>query len=139
MVAYKDLNLKQVQSVAEILAGSLKGRQALIGLSGPLGSGKTTFTKAFAKKFGIKKVTSPTFVIRHDHRGLKGSVYHFDFYRLQKAQQLIDLGLTELFGEKNVIIIEWVEKFPQIKKLCDILITFKIKPANLRDLTIKTN
>ncbi len=139
MASYHNLTQKQVETVARELAATLKSRGAIIGLTGNLGSGKTTFVKAFARTLGIKKILSPTFVIRHDHRLPKHALYHLDFYRLHKSHQLTDLGLSEIFNNKNLVLIEWVEKFPQIKNQCDLVIKFKIKPHNLRDLSIQTN
>ena len=78
-------------------------------------------------------------MIRHDHRARRSNLYHLDFYRLTKASQLKNLGLMELLGRNNLILIEWVEKFSKIEKLCDIVVTFKIKPGNVRDITIKAN
>lgn len=138
MVIYRNLDQKQVRAVARQLASSLKTRGAIIGLSGPLGSGKTTFVKAFAAALGIKKILSPTFVIRHDHALSGRNLYHLDFYRLRKPAHLLGLGLDEILSGRHLVLIEWVEKFPLLKQRCDILITFKIKPHNLRDVTIRT-
>jgi len=139
MAAYKNLDLSQVQKLGSALAATLKDRGALIGLTGELGAGKTTFIKSLAGHLGIKKIASPTFVIRHDHPLKQRHLYHLDFYRLGKPKQLADLGLLELVDQKNLVFIEWVEKFPEIENLCDIIITFKIKPGNLRDITIRSN
>ncbi len=140
MPAYKNLTLAQVKSLAQELSRDLKGIPCVIGLVGPLGSGKTTFTKAFADGLGIKKIASPTFVVMHEHRAKLVRLYHLDLYRLKKESELQVLGLPEiLMHPRRTVLIEWVEKFPKLKKSCDLIITFKVKPDNLRDVTIKTS
>jgi tRNA threonylcarbamoyladenosine biosynthesis protein TsaE len=134
---YKNLDLTQLNKVAETLALEMKNKPAVIGLSGDLGAGKTTFVKAFTKTLNIKTVKSPTFVISHRYPYKKAFVYHMDFYRLEDKEQLAPLGLDEILSSHNIVLIEWVEKFPQIEKKCDILINLKVKPDNKRDVTIK--
>lgn len=140
MTAFKNVDEAGVKFLAQTLAKEIKNQAAVIGLSGDLGSGKTTFVKAFAHALGIKKISSPTFVIMHEHRLKLVRLYHLDLYRLKKASELDLLGLSELMlHPRNIILIEWIEKFPSLKKSCDLLIKFKVKPGNLRDVTIQHN
>jgi tRNA threonylcarbamoyladenosine biosynthesis protein TsaE len=141
MIAYRNLTLSQLEQLASELAEELKDKSLTIGLTGNLGSGKTTFTKAFARALGIKKITSPTFVIMHEHPSKHTTLYHLDLYRLTKASELTQLGLADIRKQKDahILIIEWIEKFPQLKKSCNLLLTFKIKPNNLRDVQIQAN
>lgn len=140
MLRYQNLNLKQIQALASELAEDLKNKNVVIGLTGNLGAGKTTFTKAFAKALGVARVTSPTFVIMHEHEVKNNRLFHVDLYRLGKLSDLKALGLDEIFAlPKRLIVIEWVDKFPHLLKFCNLVINLKIKPNNLRDLTIKTN
>ncbi len=139
MVKLQNLNLSQVQQLAQALAREFKTRGGVIGLTGPLGAGKTTFTKAFLKNLGIKKSSSPTFVISHEYRQQGRKIYHLDFYRLNKTAELENLGLDEMTTGKNIVLIEWLDKFPKLTKQCHLLINFKVKPNNLRDVTIKFN
>jgi len=139
MAAYKNLSLNQVRLLAQTLAHDLRARSAVIGLTGPLGSGKTVFAKAFGKGLGLKKITSPTFVIMHEYRAKMIRLYHLDLYRLKKQSELKGLGLNEIrMHPRRIILIEWVEKFPKLKKSCDLLVTFKVNPNDLRDITVKT-
>ena len=134
---FKNLALVQVKKLAQNLAKEVKKTGMVIGLTGNLGSGKTTFVKAFATKLGFKKIHSPTFVISHQYRLGSKFLYHLDFYRLAHLKQLAPLGLEEIIGGKNIALIEWVDKFPKIFKQCDLVIHFQVKPYDQRDITIK--
>lgn len=137
MVKFKNLNLAQMEDLASLLGKELKNRQALIGLIGPLGAGKTTFVKFLSKYFGIKRTASPTFVLRHEHKIKQGIFYHLDFYRLKNSKQLTDLGLPEMRTGKNIILVEWIDRFPKLAKQADLLISFKVKKNNKRDVSIQ--
>lgn len=138
MVTYKNLDLEKIKWLAQKLAAKLTRRPVKIGLIGPLGAGKTTFIQAFAGKLGIKKISSPTFVLTHEHQTKRHQVYHIDFYRLHKRTDLNHLGLDEIMTGRNIVLIEWVNKFPTVAKQCDLLINFKIKKNNKRDVTIRS-
>ncbi len=102
----------------------------VICLYGDLGSGKTLFTKAFAKSMGIvDNITSPTFNIIKEYNGENDSkLYHMDVYRLNEVEE--DLGIEEYFKKKGVTIIEWADQIEDIlpKKRLDII--FKIIDEN---------
>lgn len=93
-----------------------EGKATVIGLSGELGSGKTTFVKAFAAALGLRAddITSPTFVIQKSFLLPAGARFkklvHIDAYRLEKPEEMLRLGWQELLTEKsNLILIEWPE------------------------------
>lgn len=136
---YSNLSKKGLQDLASKMGRSLIKKSAVIGLSGQLGAGKTTFAKSFAKALGLKHITSPTFIVVNSHN-LKNRkhFYHIDLYRLNSKNELQTLGLDELFKEQDrIILIEWVEKFPTIKKQCDYLIKISLSPLkNCRNVTI---
>jgi tRNA threonylcarbamoyladenosine biosynthesis protein TsaE len=87
----------------------------VVGLIGDLGAGKTTFTQAVAQELGVTEaVTSPTFVIEKIYK-LEGKEFdhliHIDAYRLEKAEELINLGWHDITANpKNLIFVEWPEK-----------------------------
>jgi tRNA threonylcarbamoyladenosine biosynthesis protein TsaE len=79
----------------------------LILLAGDLGAGKTTFVQGFGRALKVEApITSPTFVIVHTYEGSL-PVVHVDAYRLEHLQELVDLGIGELFDEAGVTLIEW--------------------------------
>ena len=87
----------------------------VIALTGDLGSGKTQFVKGFVAGIGSNaEVTSPTFVLVHEYEGGRLSVYHFDFYRVEKADEIVRLGFDDyLFGD-GVTLIEWADRYPEL-------------------------
>ncbi len=102
----------------------------VICLVGDLGSGKTLFTKAFAKSMEINdNITSPTFNIIKEYDG-EMKLYHMDVYRLNEVKE--DLGIPEYFKKKGITIIEWADLIEDIlpKKRLDI--TIKIVDENKR-------
>ena len=84
----------------------------VIGLSGELGTGKTTLVRAIAAALGVAApVTSPTFALVHRYDGAACVVYHLDAYRLRRPEEAIDLGLDDMLREdRAVILIEWPER-----------------------------
>jgi tRNA threonylcarbamoyladenosine biosynthesis protein TsaE len=81
-----------------------------LALTGPLGAGKTTFTKGVALALGIEEtVTSPTFTVISEYQG-KIPLYHIDAYRLEGPEDFINLGADELLFGSGVCVIEWSER-----------------------------
>jgi tRNA threonylcarbamoyladenosine biosynthesis protein TsaE len=82
----------------------------VIGLIGDLGAGKTTLTQAIARGMGITSpVTSPTFTLLQEYPG-PIPLFHLDPYRLERPEDLADLGLEEYFERGGVVIVEWADK-----------------------------
>lgn len=137
MVLYKKLDLKQVCILAQALAKKCRSRDVVVGFSGVLGSGKTSFIKEFGKTLGVRNIKSPSFIVMAAHRVKKRDFYHLDFYRLNQVKQLSHLGIDDLIKSRNrIMVIEWVEKFPKIKKACDINITITINKDKTRNVKI---
>lgn len=89
--------------------GQLAEAGDIVCLTGDLGAGKTTFTKAFALGMDIAEhITSPTFTIIQEYDG-KIPLYHFDVYRIDDPLELEEIGYEEYFFGKGVTIIEWAD------------------------------
>lgn len=136
-------NYLETQEIGRCLAEELKSgkKAAVFGLKGSLGAGKTTFLQGFAKGLGIKeKVVSPTFVIMNRFGIKKGrfrNFYHFDCYRLERAEELENLGYKEIISNpQNIVCIEWPERIKKLLPDDSILINFKILEGDNRKITI---
>ncbi len=83
---------------------------------GPMGVGKTTFIKALCNELGVVEiVTSPTFALVNEYQTGSGDViYHFDFYRINKIEEVFDFGYEDYFFSDNYCFIEWPDKVAEI-------------------------
>jgi tRNA threonylcarbamoyladenosine biosynthesis protein TsaE len=98
--------------LAAALAREARPRDVVL-LTGDLGAGKTTFTKAYCAALGVTEtVTSPTFTLVHEYRGTSVTVCHADLYRLQRTGELSDLGLDDAHRRGAVLVIEWGDLVP---------------------------
>jgi tRNA threonylcarbamoyladenosine biosynthesis protein TsaE len=83
----------------------------VVALTGELGAGKTCLVKGIALGLGIAhEITSPTFTIIHEYRGVLLPFYHIDLYRLDSTQEVIAVGIEEYLPGDGVTVIEWAEK-----------------------------
>ena len=84
--------------------------------NGEMGSGKTTLIRAIAAKLGVEdNVHSPTFSLVNEYRNLDDEVfYHFDFYRIKKETEAMDIGVEEYFNSGEYCFIEWPQKIPTL-------------------------
>lgn len=82
----------------------------VIALTGDLGAGKTTLTKAIAQGLGISDmITSPTFNIVKEYDGGRLPLYHFDVYRIGDTDEMYELGYEEYFYGNGVCVVEWAD------------------------------
>ncbi len=117
-------------------AGCLKDGD-IIALIGDLGVGKTFFVQKVCKTFEINNVNSPTFSIVNEYTGHK-KIYHFDFYRIKKVNELYDIGIEEYFNDsKAVTFIEWADMFENVLPKTRINIEINYINEAKREITIK--
>jgi tRNA threonylcarbamoyladenosine biosynthesis protein TsaE len=111
----------------------------LVLLRGELGAGKTTLVKGIAEAFEAAEqedVTSPTFTLVHEYRGPRFTVYHIDLYRIDTERELETLGLDDLMGARNLLLVEWGEKFPRFVRERDVEIAIERTGENDRRINI---
>ncbi len=96
------------------LAPSLRAGD-VVALYGQLGAGKTHVTKGILAGLGSDEdVTSPTFTLVHEYQHARLPVFHFDFYRVDRAADLLSIGWDEYLDAAGVIIVEWPDLHPQL-------------------------
>jgi tRNA threonylcarbamoyladenosine biosynthesis protein TsaE len=90
---------------------SLTEGKKIFAFFGSMGAGKTTIIKAICESLGAKDVvTSPTFTIVNEYKTHSGeSIYHIDFYRIKKTEEVFDFGIEEYFGSGSYCFMEWPE------------------------------
>ena len=91
----------------------------LVLLTGEMGAGKTTLVRGMAQSIGAPEdeVSSPTFTLVHTYRGAKRTIYHLDLYRLEREEDLLQLGIEEMEAAPDaLVLVEWGEKFPSLAR-----------------------
>lgn len=107
-------SLSEMQALAHELAGSL-GRRQLILLDGPMGAGKTQFTKFLLEALGGSEVVSPSFAIHNSYASRRGFIEHMDLFRLESEEDLESTGFWDFFrAREGVVIVEWAERLNEM-------------------------
>lgn len=139
---YKTQSITETKQLGLKLATTLRGGEILL-LSGNLGTGKTVFIKGLGLGLGIKKIIrSPSFTILNHYKIKKGRIknfVHLDCYRINDAQEIIDIGINDYLGKPDTIVaIEWPQVINKIlKKYKTTKINFAQIKENSRKITIK--
>lgn len=103
-------SVDELSQVSEYLLG-LREESDIIAFYGPMGAGKTTLIKNLCHRMGVTdEVNSPTFAIVNEYVTEEAeSVYHFDFYRIKKLEEVYDIGYENYFYSGNLCLLEWPE------------------------------
>ena len=105
------IEIKDLEHISEAAREFIQhiGEHRVFAFYGKMGAGKTTFVKAVCEQLGVDDViTSPTFAIVNEYSG-KTQVYHFDFYRIKKLEEVYDMGYEDYFYSGALCFIEWPE------------------------------
>ena len=103
-------NLEHIGETAREFIAQM-GERKVFAFYGKMGAGKTTFVKAVCEELGVEDViTSPTFAIVNEYQGRDDMpIYHFDFYRIKKLEEVYDMGYEDYFYSGSPCFIEWPE------------------------------
>ena len=124
-------------ALGEELARALP-RPAVVLLIGDLGAGKTTLAKGIVKGLGAaapEDVNSPTYTLIHEF-GEKDKVYHIDLYRLDRASEVLALGLDDLLASDAILLVEWGERFPALWPANRLEIRLDWTSEDVREITV---
>ncbi len=114
------------------------GDHKLIALYAPMGAGKTTFTTALCHRLGVRDdaVSSPTFAIVNEYRTASGDpMYHFDFYRINKIAEALDIGFYDYIDSGCLCIMEWPENIEEILPEETLRVEIAVAPDQRHILT----
>ncbi|MBR4166857.1 MAG: tRNA (adenosine(37)-N6)-threonylcarbamoyltransferase complex ATPase subunit type 1 TsaE [Bacteroidales bacterium] len=118
------------------------GENKLIAFYAPMGAGKTTFTTALCRRLGVNEdaVSSPTFAIVNEYRTGNGEpMYHFDFYRITKTEEALDIGFYDYIDSGCLCIMEWPENIGDILPDETLHVTIKVNPDESRTISWEDN
>ena len=116
------------------------GDNTVFALYGKMGAGKTTFVKALCQELGVEDVvTSPTFAVINEYRSdIAGElIYHFDFYRIKKLEEVYDMGYEDYFYSGALCFIEWPELVEELLPGNTVKVTIEELEDGSRKLTME--
>ncbi|MBR4810471.1 MAG: tRNA (adenosine(37)-N6)-threonylcarbamoyltransferase complex ATPase subunit type 1 TsaE [Bacteroidaceae bacterium] len=117
----------------------LMGDDTVFAFYGKMGAGKTTFIKALCQELGVEdEVNSPTFAIINEYRSATTAelIYHFDFYRIKKLEEVYDLGYEDYFYSGALCFIEWPELVEELLPLDAKKVTITENSDGTRTITL---
>ncbi|MFN3533251.1 MAG: tRNA (adenosine(37)-N6)-threonylcarbamoyltransferase complex ATPase subunit type 1 TsaE [Candidatus Brocadia sp.] len=138
ILIFKSASVDETMRFAEKL-GMLLTPGDVIALVGELGAGKTTLVKGIVQGLGVtdkRSVKSPTFALVHKYEG-RIPIYHFDAYRLEDTQEMLDIGSDEMIYGSGVAIVEWADKVPGCLPKEYLKITLTAISENERNMEIR--
>ena len=109
-------DLPSIDAAAKDFIAQTQGHD-LIAFYAPMGAGKTTFTTAICRALGVDgdAISSPTFSIVNEYRTKDGeSIFHFDFYRINKTSEALDIGFYDYIDSGCLCLMEWPENIEDI-------------------------
>ena len=112
-----EIKIKDLEHISEAAREFVNyiGDRRVFAFYGSMGAGKTTFVKAVCEVLGVEDViTSPTFAIVNEYETPSSSIYHFDFYRIKKLEEVYDMGYEDYFYSGSLCFIEWPELIEEL-------------------------
>ena len=113
-----EIIIKDIEHIREAAREFIEnmGEARVFAFYGKMGAGKTTFVKAICEELGVDDViTSPTFAIVNEYTAAEGdSIFHFDFYRIKRLEEVYDMGYEDYFYSGALCFIEWPELIEEV-------------------------
>ena len=127
----------ETRALGERLAKELRAGDVIL-LEGELGAGKSELARGIARGLGVTEtVTSPSFTILNVYESGRIPLYHFDWYRLESAEELFELGMDEYLGGDGIALVEWPGMCPEAVPEERMLIRITAEDENTRRLEAK--
>ena len=130
-------SLSEIDAAAEEFLRRI-GDRRLVAFYASMGAGKTTFTTAICRRLGVRAdaVSSPTFAIVNEYRTASGDpVYHFDFYRINKLEEALDIGLYDYLDSGALCLMEWPEHVEELLPEETLRVRIDVAPDGARTLS----
>ena len=127
-------NIENIREAARECVANI-GESTVFAFYGKMGAGKTTFIKAVCEELGVEDViTSPTFAIVNEYRSETSGelIYHFDFYRVKKIEEVYDMGFEDYFYSGALCFIEWPELCEEVLPEDTVKVTIEETPDSSR-------
>ena len=134
-----ELKIQDIQDINKAAKAfiSAMGDSAVFAFYGKMGAGKTTFIKAVCEELGVTDViNSPTFAIVNEYEYGDGDIiYHFDFYRIKKEQEVLDIGYEDYIYSGNLCFMEWPELIESLLPDGTVKVTIEEEADGSRKVT----
>ena len=130
-------NLQDIGRAAEEFLSQV-GDNRILAFYAPMGAGKTTFTSAICHCLGVRDdvVSSPTFAIVNEYRTGSGEpMYHFDFYRITKPEEALDIGYYDYIDSGFLCLMEWPENIEPLLPEETLRINIRVNPDQSRTVS----
>lgn len=130
-------NIESIREAAREFLSATKDMGTVFAFYAPMGAGKTTFVKAVCEELGVEDViTSPTFAIVNEYMAGEEPVYHFDFYRIKKMEEVYDMGCDDYFYSGCKCFVEWPEMIEEALPEDTVRVTISPNADQSRTLVV---
>lgn len=135
-----NINIESLDKIDEAALEFIRamGDNTVFAFHGDMGAGKTTFIKAICENLGVSDtINSPTFAIVNEYRSDSGElIYHFDFYRINKIEEVFDFGYEDYFYSGSLCFIEWPEKVDTLLPKDTVNVYVKVQEDGSREVSL---
>ena len=131
-------NIERINEAARQFVSHM-GNHHVFAFYGKMGAGKTTFIKAVCEELGVKDViTSPTFAIVNEYEGNQQAptIFHFDFYRIKRLEEVYDMGYEDYFYGGALCFIEWPELIEELLPEDTVSVSINVDGQDHRTITM---